>query len=163
MLLYLIRHARAGERDSAMYPDDSQRPLTDDGRKSFRKFLRWLSDARIEPQVVLSSPYTRCQQTTEILMEHLAELKQTPKLKYYEELGSGASSDDFYKVLGEHSSAERVAICGHMPDLGYIAGELLGGPAIHFSKGAIAAIRCDSLRPGAGELLWLVGPKLAGK
>lgn len=163
MLLYLIRHARAGERDSHLYPDDSQRPLTDDGRKSFRKFLRWLDNARIEPQVVLSSPYTRCRQTTEIFLEHLAEQKQTPALKYYEELGSGASPDDFYKVLGQHAAAERIAVCGHMPDLAYVAGELLGGSAIHFSKGAIAAIRCDSLRPGAGELLWLAGPKLAGK
>jgi len=163
MLLYLVRHARAGESDSTKWPDDSQRPLTDEGRKSFRKFLRWLDNARIEPQVVLSSPYTRCRQTTEILLEHLAEQKQTPALKYYEELGSGASPDDFYKVLAQHTAAERIAVCGHMPDLAYIAGELLGGAAIHFSKGAIAAIRCDSLRPGAGELLWLAGPKLAGK
>jgi phosphohistidine phosphatase len=163
MLLYFIRHARAGERDPAMYPDDSQRPLTEDGKKSFRKFLRWLSEARIEPQAVLSSPYTRCQQTTELFLEQLAEQKQTPALHYYEELGSGASPDDFYHVIAKHQGTERLAICGHMPDLGFIAGELLGGPAIHFSKGAIAAIRCDSLRPGAGELLWLAGPKLAGK
>jgi phosphohistidine phosphatase len=163
MLLYLIRHARAGESDSTKWPDDSQRPLTDEGRKSFRKFLRWLDDARIEPQVVLSSPYTRCRQTTEIFMEHLAEQKQSPALKYDEQLGSGASPDDFYRALARHEGIERIAICGHMPDLGFLAGELLGGSAIHFSKGAIAAIRCDSLHPGAGELLWLVGPKLAGK
>jgi phosphohistidine phosphatase len=163
MLLYFIRHARAGERDSAQWPDDSQRPLTDDGRKSFRKFLRWLSEARIEPQVVLSSPYTRCRQTTEIFLEQLAEQKQKPTLFYHEELGSGASPDDFIKVIGEQAETDRLAICGHMPDLGFIAGELLGGPALHFSKGAIAAIRCDTLRPGGGELLWLAGPKLAGK
>ena len=33
MLLLLIRHAAAAERDSTLWPDDSQRPLTDKGRK----------------------------------------------------------------------------------------------------------------------------------
>ena len=33
MLLLLNRHANAGERDPAQWPDDRDRPLTDKGRK----------------------------------------------------------------------------------------------------------------------------------
>ena len=33
MLVLLIRHARAGDRDPAQWPDDSKRPLTDEGRE----------------------------------------------------------------------------------------------------------------------------------
>ncbi len=163
MLLYFIRHARAGEHDPDKYPDDSQRPLTDAGIKSFRKFLRWLGEAPLEPNIVLSSPYTRCRQTTELFLEHLAEQNRKPAVQYQDELGCGAGPEDVYPLLTQHQAAERIAICGHMPDLGYIAGDLLGGAALHFSKGAIAAIRCEEIRRGAGELLWLAGPKLAGK
>ena len=33
MLLLLVRHADAGDRDPAQWPDDTLRPLTDKGRK----------------------------------------------------------------------------------------------------------------------------------
>ena len=33
MLLLLVRHAHAGDRDPNQWPDDRDRPLTDKGRK----------------------------------------------------------------------------------------------------------------------------------
>ena len=44
MLLLLIRHAHAGDRDAERWPDDRDRPLTDKGRKTQRKVSRWLGE-----------------------------------------------------------------------------------------------------------------------
>ena len=69
MELYLVRHAIAGHADHARWPDDTQRPLTEEGIARFQPAARGL--ARIVPTVerVLSSPWVRAWQTAEILQE----------------------------------------------------------------------------------------------
>ena len=42
MNLFIIRHAWAAERDDAAFPDDSLRPLTDEGRKRFARMVEAL-------------------------------------------------------------------------------------------------------------------------
>ena len=42
MRLLLNRHADAGQRDPAQWPDDRDRPLTDKGRKVQSELSRWL-------------------------------------------------------------------------------------------------------------------------
>ena len=37
MLLYIVRHAYAGQHGDPHYPDDSLRPLTKRGRKQFAR------------------------------------------------------------------------------------------------------------------------------
>ena len=46
MLLLLIRHAHAGDRDAERWPDDRDRPLTDKGRKTQRKVSARAGQAR---------------------------------------------------------------------------------------------------------------------
>ena len=46
MLLLLIRHAHAGDRDPERWPDDRDRPLTDKGRKTQRNVSRCARQAR---------------------------------------------------------------------------------------------------------------------
>ena len=43
MNLFIIRHAWAGHAGDPAYPDDSQRPLTDEGRNRFRRMVEALS------------------------------------------------------------------------------------------------------------------------
>src|ERR1700690_274518 len=69
MLLYIIRHAWAEERDPQQWPDDSQRPLTADGQKRFNKLLKKLTDVRFAPSIIASSPLLRCRQTAELIAE----------------------------------------------------------------------------------------------
>ncbi|HEY7678606.1 MAG TPA: hypothetical protein VIG69_16145 [Candidatus Methylomirabilis sp.] len=40
MDLYLVRHAFAGKRDPARWPDDTQRPITPEGARRFRQAAR---------------------------------------------------------------------------------------------------------------------------
>lgn len=66
--LYLIRHAKAGER-RLWTGIDIDRPLSKKGWKQSELVGKRL--ARLEPSVLLSSPYVRCIQTLEPLSERL--------------------------------------------------------------------------------------------
>src|SRR6266436_1539159 len=64
--LYLIRHALAADRGDA-WPDDSKRPLTDEGMSRMRKAARGLARLGVSVEVVLTSPLVRARQTAEIV------------------------------------------------------------------------------------------------
>ena len=60
MTIYLVRHARAGNRNAWLH-DDELRPLSVPGHEQARGLIRALRDAEFEH--VLSSPYVRCMET----------------------------------------------------------------------------------------------------
>lgn len=62
--LYVVRHAKAGER-RLWNGDDIDRPLSKLGRKQSALIGKRL--AKLEPTALLSSPYVRCIQTLEPL------------------------------------------------------------------------------------------------
>lgn len=64
--LYLVRHAKAGER-RLWTDDDLERPLSKKGWKQSELLAERLAKAR--PPQLLSSPYVRCVQTLEPLSE----------------------------------------------------------------------------------------------
>ena len=66
MPIYFVRHAKAGSR-STWEGDDRNRPLVDAGWTQARGLAVLL--APMQPSVLLSSPYLRCQQTLEPLAE----------------------------------------------------------------------------------------------
>ena len=63
-LLYLVRHAKAGER-RLWEANDLDRPLSKKGWKQSETLAKRLADA--DASVLLSSPYVRCVQTLEPL------------------------------------------------------------------------------------------------
>jgi 8-oxo-dGTP diphosphatase len=69
MTLYLVRHAKAGERRE-WTEDDELRPLSTAGHKQARLLAKRLSAEH--PTRLVSSPYVRCVQTLEPLAEHLS-------------------------------------------------------------------------------------------
>lgn len=66
MVMYLIRHAKAGSR-STWEGDDTDRPLSDEGRAQAAAIASLL--APLPPSALLTSPYLRCRQTLEPLAE----------------------------------------------------------------------------------------------
>ena len=56
MNLYIVRHAIAEQRGTPDYDDDSQRPLTDKGRKKMNKIVKGLRQFGIELDTILTSP-----------------------------------------------------------------------------------------------------------
>src|SRR5919108_5112448 len=69
--LYLIRHAIAEQRGDA-WPDDSKRPLSEDGMARMRRTARGLVRLGVSLDVILSSPLVRTRQTAEIISGALA-------------------------------------------------------------------------------------------
>ena len=64
--LYLIRHGVAAERGEN-YPDDTKRPLTNEGVQKLRKEAKALVALDITLDVILTSPLVRTRQTAELV------------------------------------------------------------------------------------------------
>lgn len=155
MILYIVRHAWAGQHGDPQYPDDSLRPLTEKGAKRFRRMAKRLVKRGFAPSVIATSPLVRCRQTAEILAERLADRTVLAELP---ELAPGATVDKLLPWTRQQL-AEEVAWVGHAPDVGRMVAELIGSgdASVEFAKGAVAAIGFDvPAAPRQGRLLWLV-------
>lgn len=159
MNLHIFRHAWAGEAGDPNYPDDSLRPLTEEGKLRFRIFVNHLVKTRaLDAQVILSSPYLRCMQTSQILSELLPS---KPEIKKTAELAIEARLQPLIEVTNGLGLSE-VIWCGHNPDVSYMTGTLTGDPIsmIHFSKGTCASYQfTEQVVAGFGELRWSESPK----
>jgi phosphohistidine phosphatase len=160
--LYLVRHAVAAERGPD-YPNDAERPLTEDGVERFRRAVAGLRDLGVQLDLVLSSPYVRARETAELLC---VGVKPRPKLVVVEALACGGKPADVIAAAVKHAAAgrgaSRVALVGHEPDLGELAARLLGAKGrVEFKKGAVCRIDVDRAMPaGPGTLRWLLTPRV---
>jgi len=163
MDLFIVRHAWAHQRGDPRWPDDSQRPLTDEGRARFACMLESLCQRGFAPELVVSSPYVRCRQTAELIVEHLPE---RPRLVLREELEPGGDWESLLDWTAQKAEELRqIAWVGHAPEVGRMTSELIGeGKAwVRMAKGAVAMIRFHSrVKPGEGELRWLATARLLG-
>ena len=156
--LYLVRHAIAEARGDA-WPDDSKRPLTEEGMSRFRKSARGLSRLGVSLDVILTSPLVRARQTADILG---AVFEQRPHIVAVESLIPGGSYQSLLTDLEKHSKRTQIALVGHEPGIGELAARLAGSRhPFEFKKGAICRIDVDSLPPaGPGKLRWFITPRI---
>ena len=155
--IYLIRHGMAEERGEA-WPDDTKRPLTDEGMTRLRRAARSLSKLDVSFDVVLTSPLVRTKQTAEIVA---AEFAPRPAVINVDALAPGGSSAAVFAELEKHEKRRRIAIVGHEPGIGDLAARLVGTKhEIQFKKGAVLRVDVESLPPkGPGTLRWFLAPK----
>jgi phosphohistidine phosphatase len=161
MLLYIARHAWAGEHGDPRWPDDSLRELTPDGIDRYTKVVKALADRGFEPERIATSPYARCRQTAEIIAAHVAG---RPKIVELDALQPGSEMDPALDWSRAQGSANLCWV-GHSPDVEYLTAALIGDAAarIRFAKGAVAAIDVDAkMTPGEGQLNWLITAKVIG-
>jgi phosphohistidine phosphatase len=156
--LYLIRHGVAEARGDA-WPDDAKRPLTERGVARLRKSARALARMGLSIDVVLTSPLVRTRQTAEIVA---AAFDPRPAVVNVEALTPGGSHAGVLAELEKHLRRGHIAIVGHEPGIGELAGRLAGmRHALEFKKGAVCRIDVDTLPPrGAGTLRWFLTPKV---
>ncbi len=64
--------------------------------------------------------------------------------------------------LEKQARKSRIALVGHEPGLGELAGRLIGSRhAIEFKKGAVCRIDLDQIPPtGPGRLRWFLTPRM---
>jgi phosphohistidine phosphatase len=156
--LYLVRHAIAEERGDA-WPDDTKRPLSDDGISRMRKTARGLARLGVAVDVILTSPLVRTRQTAEFVA---GAMDQKPAIVNIDSLAPGGGFTAVAADLEKHARKSRIALVGHEPGIGEIAARLIGSRhPIEFKKGAICRIDVDALPPtGPGDLRWFLPPRI---
>ena len=156
--LYLIRHGIAEDRGDA-WPDDSKRPLTEEGIARLRKIARGLQRFGVAIDVLVTSPFVRTRQTAEVVA---ATFDPRPPIVTAESLTPGGSYQALLADLEKQSRRKRIAVVGHDPSIGEIAARLIGSRhALAFKKGAVCRIDVETLPPaGPGTLRWFATPRL---
>jgi phosphohistidine phosphatase len=164
MFLLLIRHARAENRDPDRWPDDSERPLTDQGRAAHADVGRALRRLGLEPETVFTSPWARARETAEITVQ---ALRLDAKPVDCEPLAAEPDLDALQEHIGPRADNAVVALVGHSPWMEELASLLLGGATsrvpIDFPKSGVVGIDCPLLAPGAGTLSFMLRPKQVKK
>lgn len=137
--LYLVRHAKAGDRTRWEEPDDL-RPLSKPGRKQADRLADRLADAEIER--VVSSPRVRCRQTVEPLAQRL----RLP-VDLSDALVEGARLTDALALLDKVALAPAV-LCTHGDVIGAVLEHLVRrgvplGDDIGIAKGSTWVLHAD--------------------
>lgn len=104
MAIYVVRHAKAGDR-AEWKGDDRLRPLTKSGRRQAEALAAWLTKEPID--AILSSPYVRCIQT----LEPLAEERKLP-IAPSEDLQEGSGGESILRIVQEFKG-RNVVLCTH--------------------------------------------------
>jgi len=130
-VLYLVRHAHAGDKGAWTGPD-ALRPLSDPGRREAHGLLTQLRDYPITR--IVSSPAVRCLQT----VEPLAQRRGLP-VEPADTLGVEADPAGLADLLLDPAADETV-LCSH--------GELIGAALTRLLEPNLADV---------GELTWPKG------
>ena len=162
--LYLIRHGIAEERGN--YEDDTQRPLTDEGRKKTRQVAKRLYDLGLRFDLLQTSPLVRAQQTADIFTELFA----TPVQQSLELAPEGNFETWLSWVaewLSQHPQPAKASlgIIGHEPDLTSWAEMLIWGDdkgGLVLKKAGLIGLSLPETQPwiNNGVLFLLIPPKL---
>lgn len=155
MDLILLRHGKAEDLNPQ---GDGARALVEKGREQARRAGTILKNARLLPEIVLSSPLLRARQTA----EEFCTAANIPGPVLQGWLSCGCQPESLTSELTAFHDFKRVLIVGHEPDFSNFLQWSLGayGASIQMKKGALACLR---LSPPArhGTLTFLIPPKLS--
>jgi phosphohistidine phosphatase len=146
MNLYILRHASAGIRRVSPVLD-AKRPLDKEGKEQCVLVARYLNAARVQFDLIISSPLKRALQTASLVG---TEVAYDSKIQISEVMSPGGTVAGFQALIGTLSNYDNVLVVGHNPNLSEFLGSLICTPrsaAIRMRKGAIARVDCNS-RPG---------------
>jgi phosphohistidine phosphatase len=159
MLLYLVRHGHAHDRDHGKWPDDRGRPLTKKGESRMQRVAKVLSGMDLSIGRCLSSSLTRAWQTALILHEEA----DWPEAKKFAPLEPGHTPAEVVNGIAGYRD-DAIALVGHEPSLSQLGGWLIAGAnanaVFEMKKGGIACIDINGAPvAGRGRLLWLASPR----
>ena len=140
MTIYLLRHAKAGDRDT-WCDNDRLRPLSGRGHRQARLLVELLEDASFER--VLSSPFVRCMET----VVPIAGVRGR-SVEPVDALAEGARLDETLALVRKHA-ASGALMCTHgdvMPMLlDYYASSGVDIPSVReWPKGCTWILDTDS-------------------
>lgn len=164
MDLYIIRHAIAVDEVTSDYASDSERPLTDKGRKKMRQIARALRHLGVDLDLILSSPYIRACETAEILSD---VFKMKSKIIFSDHLIPDGNPELVIGEINEKHTVDSLAIVGHEPHLSALIGMLTADTTkleITLKKGGVCHLSADNLQHDhSATLEWLLTPGILMK
>ena len=159
--LFLLRHAKAISTSEALR--DSDRSLSDQGRKQAELVGKYLKQKNIGLDLVLSSTALRARETTELVLtaaECMSEVR-------YDQHMYEASRQQLLEVVSEiEEEKKEVLLVGHNPGIEELLKRLTGrfesmGTAT-LAKIAFRAADWTGAVAEEGDLKWLFKAQLAG-
>jgi len=110
------------------------------------------------PDVILTSPVLRAQQTARIVADQLDRgFVECPWM------ACGMDTETLLQELFPHLEKTAVLLVGHEPDFSTAIGTLLGiaGPkAFNIRKASLTALELDEAKPGSAQLQFLIPVRL---
>ncbi|MBI1797993.1 MAG: phosphohistidine phosphatase SixA [Candidatus Eisenbacteria bacterium] len=158
MRLILIRHGPAGSADPERWPDDGERPLSESGVRRMRLAARGIARMERGIQVILTSPLARALETARLLGDRLPDAR----VEAHDVLRPGHSPRRVMDMCASLDGVTHLALVGHEPDLGKLAGTIaFGAPSpMPFKKAGACAFDFDAApKAGGGRLLWFLPPR----
>lgn len=152
MRLFLLRHGLAEPGHAGLR--DFERPLTAEGRARLADVGRAMQRLKIFPNMVLTSPLIRARQTAEAVAPAL-----DAPVEVVDELRSGATYEDFERLIRRFAGVECLMIVGHEPDFSGVAAALIGAASGALVLKKAGLIRVDTgarVERGRGRLRWLL-------
>ncbi|HTQ85179.1 MAG TPA: phosphohistidine phosphatase SixA [Candidatus Solibacter sp.] len=159
MLVYLIRHGIAIDREEPDCPPDAERPLTKKGMEKARLVMEGIRELGAKPDYILSSPLVRAWQTAEIAAKALHYPKE--KIQRTEALVPEADPAALMKELAR-MKAEQVLCTGHAPHMDEFIAHATGTRRSFtaLKKAGVACIEFEEIAPGGGLLVALFPPRV---
>jgi len=155
MLLYLLRHADAVMHASS----DAARALSDKGIEQAREAGRFCLKNRLIPEIILTSPLRRAEQTARLFAEEIDALKVVSVAQF---LACGMAPETALGELTVYRKLEGVMLVGHEPDLGRLASRLLGNVTrgkINIRKSSLTVFELDAAHPDSAVLQFSIPAK----
>jgi phosphohistidine phosphatase len=160
MKLLVIRHGLAEDRDefARTGKDDSERPLTRDGRRKMRQNAKGLREIVEGIDLVATSPLIRAQQTAEIVSEVFSDAR----IETIDTLTPDREPAELMSWLLTQVGSGTVSVVGHDPHLGRLVSFALAGHTdsfVELKKGGACLLQFEN-EPAASKarLLWLLTP-----
>jgi phosphohistidine phosphatase len=163
MQLYIVRHGIAIDREDPQCPAEAERYLTEEGIEKTKQVAKAISALRLQVDLMVSSPYMRAMQTAEIFASAFEYSKQ--KITKTDALLPGAEPSLFFRELAKEKQAATVFCFGHAPNVDELVAAAVGAKhqITAMTKAAVASLELKRISPPAGQLIWLLTPKLARK
>jgi phosphohistidine phosphatase len=160
MNLYLMRHAIAADASPNM--SDSQRPLTEKGRKKLAVIARNLEKIGLTFDLILTSPYLRTRQTAEMVAE-VFKIKPD-SIIVNPNITPDGSAENLIEEINAGKPVENLLIVSHEPFISELIGILVAGDpniGIGMKKAGICKLSIQTLHYGrCATLEWLMPPSL---
>jgi phosphohistidine phosphatase len=157
MILYVMRHAEAVERNETL--QDEWRYLTEKGRSTAEKMSTSIS--KVSPKktrLTVTSPLTRAVQTAEIAAKKACRRNVIVASTL---LLPDASITELVAYIKGCGNAGRVMLVGHEPQLGSLVAALLGceDKPLSLKKGACVALELNPKKADkTAAFLWYLAP-----